>query len=36
MCYAWSNRNATLVLQRRMPGKVEKGKKKRKEKKPIT
>ena len=27
MCYPWSNRNATSVLQRRKPGKIEREKK---------
>ena len=32
MCYPWSNHNATSVLQRRKPGKIEKEKKKTKNK----
>ena len=32
MCYPWSNHNATSVLQRRKPGKIEKEKKKTKTK----
>ena len=32
MCYPWSNRNATSVLQRREPGQIEKQKNKNKNK----
>ena len=37
MCYPWSNRNATSVLQRRKPGQMEKHtQKKQKQNSPIT